>query len=106
MTRRLLDLIARYKKGIEAIPGLKVIDDPQLAINAFTSDEVDLLQAGSHMPKRGWLPSFLQEPKGMHLMLSLIHEQACDKWLEDLRWAVEEQRAAAPGSEKKVDVVY
>lgn len=106
VTRRLLDLIARYKKGIEAIPGLKVIDDPQLAIIAFTSDEVDLLQVGSHMPKRGWLPSFLQKPKGMHLMLSLIHEQACDKWLEDLRWAVDQQRAAAPGSQKKVDVVY
>lgn len=106
MTRRLLDLIARYKEGIEAIPGLKVIDDPQLAIIAFTSDEVDLLQAGNRMPRRGWLPSFLQEPKGMHLMLSLIHEQACDKWLEDLRDAVEEQRAADPGTEKKVDVVY
>ncbi|MEO4044241.1 aminotransferase class I/II-fold pyridoxal phosphate-dependent enzyme [Hoeflea sp. CAU 1731] len=44
VTRRLLDLIARYKEGIEAIPGLKVIDDPQLAIIAFTSDEVDLLE--------------------------------------------------------------
>jgi len=106
VTRRLLALIDRYKKGIEAIPGLRVIADPQLAIIAFTSDEVDLLQAGNRMAQRGWLPSFLQKPRGMHLMLSLIHEKACDQWLADLRWAVDEQRAAEPGTESKVDVVY
>ena len=39
-------------------------------------------------------------------MMSLIHEQACDQWLEDLRWAVEEEREASPGAREKVDVVY
>lgn len=106
VTTQLLDLVGRYRTGIEAIPGLRILGDPQLSILAITSDDMDLTQAGARMPERGWLSSYLQKPKGMHLMLSLIHERAVDDWLRDLRWAVDQQRSVAPGSERNVQAVY
>lgn len=103
---RLMDLVDRYKQGIEAIPGLRIVGKPHLSIISLTSDEVDMLQAGERMRQFGWLPGFINRPKGMHLMLSRIHEPACDPWLKDLRTCVERQRAAASEPGAKVQVVY
>lgn len=106
VTQNLLNLVDRYKAGIGAIPGLRVLADPPLSIITCTSDEIDLVEAGSRLTERGWLPGFLQKPRGMHLMLSMIHEPACDKWLADLRWAVEQHKASQGGAEKKVEISY
>jgi glutamate/tyrosine decarboxylase-like PLP-dependent enzyme len=106
VNQRLLELVTRYRKGIESIPGLRIVADPQLSILALTSDEVDLLQAGERLRERGWLPGFIKKPKGMHLMLSLVHEFSCDDWLADLRWAVDAQRADDEQSGRDVKVEY
>jgi glutamate/tyrosine decarboxylase-like PLP-dependent enzyme len=106
VNQRLFALVDRYREGIESIPGLRVIADPQLSILSFTSDEVNLHQAGERMRERGWLPGFIKRPTGMHLMLSLIHEQSCEDWLSDLRWAVDAERNAQQSLKAKVTVEY
>ncbi|GAB5468153.1 MAG: aminotransferase class V-fold PLP-dependent enzyme [Rhodospirillales bacterium] len=91
---RLAAMTDRYVAGIEAIPGLKMIADPDLSIINYGSDEVDMFQVAEALSERGWLPGLTREPKGLHAMMSLLHEPACDPFLADLRRAVESVRGA------------
>jgi glutamate/tyrosine decarboxylase-like PLP-dependent enzyme len=106
VTRRLLELVARYRAGIEAIPGLQVNGSPHLSILSFTHDRADMHQVGERMRVRGWLPGLVKEPRSMHLMLSLIHEPACDAYLADLRACVDEVRRGTEAATDEVRVTY
>jgi glutamate/tyrosine decarboxylase-like PLP-dependent enzyme len=87
--RRIMALVARYRRGIEAI-GLKVIGNPELSILCFTSDTVDMMAVGAAMARRGWLPGHTRQPPSMHIMISMLHEGCCDEYLADLRASVAE----------------
>ncbi|MDF1737041.1 MAG: pyridoxal-dependent decarboxylase [Minwuia sp.] len=94
-----------YAVGIRAIPGLKLHAEPDLTILNFGSDDVDMFQVAERMAERGWLPGLTQQPRGMHLMLSMLHAPARPAWLSDLADAVEGARESgdangAPGSLK------
>ncbi|HEY3181069.1 MAG TPA: aspartate aminotransferase family protein [Casimicrobiaceae bacterium] len=90
--RDIMELVARYRRGIEAI-GLTVVGAPELSILCFTSTDVDMLQVGEAMTQRGWLPGLVREPRAMHLMLSMLHAGACDDYLRDLRESVTQVRS-------------
>jgi glutamate/tyrosine decarboxylase-like PLP-dependent enzyme len=102
--RQIMDVVARYRSGIEAI-GLRVVGDPELSILCFTSDEVDMMDVGAAMAERGWLPGHAREPRSMHLMLSMLHAPACDDYLADLRAAVAQVRAPS-AAKMKIDATY
>jgi sphinganine-1-phosphate aldolase len=90
--RNIMDVVTRYRRGIEAI-GLTVVGAPELSILCFTSSEVDMLRVGEAMAQREWLPGLVREPHAMHLMLSMLHADACDDYLRDLRDAVAQVRS-------------
>ena len=84
---QIMEVVARYRHGIEAM-GFEVIGNPELSILAFTSPVVDMLEVGAAMNTRGWLAGLLRQPHAMHLMLSMLHAQACDDYLGDLNASV------------------
>lgn len=90
----LMSFIDRYRAGVEAIPGLKVIGDPHVAVVAFTGDDIDLFRVAETMSANGWLPGLLKEPKAIHRLMSLVHEPVLDEYLSDLRDAVASVRAS------------
>ena len=45
------------------------------------------------MTRRGWVPGLVRRPPGLHLMLSLLHEQAREHYLADLAAATAEAPA-------------
>jgi sphinganine-1-phosphate aldolase len=94
IARRIMALVADYRRGIEGI-GLRVVADPELSILCFTADDVDMLKVAERMGARGWLPGVVREPRSMHLMLSLLHEPALPDYLRDLRECVSEVRSGA-----------
>lgn len=106
VTRRLLELVARYRAGIEAIPGLRINGAPHLSILSFTHDTADMHQVGERMRARGWLPGLVKKPRSMHLMLSLIHEPACEAYLADLRASVDEVALGTGTAPDEVRVTY
>ena len=106
VTRRLLELVARYRAGIEAIPGLRINGSPPLSILSFTHDTADMHQVGERMRARGWLPGLVKKPRSMHLMLSLIHEPACEAYLADLRASVDEVALGTGTATDEVRVTY
>ena len=89
------DLISNaqaYADGIRAIPGLKLHAEPDLTIISFGSDDVDIFRVAEDMAVKGWLPGLTQQPKGMHLMLSMLHAPARPAWLSDLAGVMETVR--------------
>jgi glutamate/tyrosine decarboxylase-like PLP-dependent enzyme len=92
--RRLGAMTDAYCQGIAAIPGLYMIARPDLSIINFGARDLDIFAVSEAMARRGWLPGLTRTPKGMHAMMSLLHEPAREDYLAHLREAVAEVRAA------------
>ncbi len=105
-TRRILKTGQEIRKGIEAIPELRVLGDP-LWIIAFTSDELNIYQVLDRMAHHGWNLSGLQFPPAVHIAVTLRHTQpgVADRFLEDLRESVEYVKAH-PEAKGKMAPVY
>ncbi len=88
IARDLMGFIDEYKRGIEAIDGLKVLGRPHLSIVAYGSDEFDVFRVAEVMAEKGWLPGLLQRPKAIHRMMSMVHAPSLDEYLADLRAAI------------------
>jgi glutamate/tyrosine decarboxylase-like PLP-dependent enzyme len=102
---RLLRLVRAYADGIRAIDGLHLWGEPDLSILSFGSDQIDIFAAAERMGERGWLPGLTQRPRGMHLMLSMLHEPARQDYLADLAAAVAEVKAGT-GAPAKIQASY
>jgi glutamate/tyrosine decarboxylase-like PLP-dependent enzyme len=88
VARRIMAMIGRYKDGIRAVPGLHVLGEPHLSIVAFGSTGFDIFRVSEVMAAKGWVPGLVQEPRAIHRMMSLIHADSMDEYLDDLRAAV------------------
>lgn len=77
------------RAGIESIPGLKIIGDPNASLLAFGSDEVDIFAVGDELNLKGWHFDRQQKPASLHLTVSQIHQHVVEEFLSDLTAAVE-----------------
>jgi glutamate/tyrosine decarboxylase-like PLP-dependent enzyme len=94
---RLMALRDRYIEGIRAIPGWELVAPPDLSLMAFRAPDLDMMHIADGMRARGWLPGMISQPPGLHLMLSMLHEQALEPYLSDLRALSAAQRASPAG---------
>ena len=106
IARDLMDFIDAYKRGIEGIAGLKVLGHPDLSIVAYGSDEFDIFRVAEPMAGQGWLPGLLQNPKGIHRMMSMIHAPSLNEYLDSLRMAVDSVRAQGAGTVSGIKASY
>jgi glutamate/tyrosine decarboxylase-like PLP-dependent enzyme len=80
----------RFKAGIEAIPGLRVLGDPVMTLFGYTSDTLDLFAIAKGLTERGWLVFPDEWPvKAIRFMQSPGHEPYIDRYLADLREVAE-----------------
>lgn len=81
--------------GIEAIPGLKLLVAPQGPLLAYGSadPDVNIFAVGDQMDAKGWSINRLQNPDGLHAMVTAQHLEVVDSYLADLRLAVDTVRA-------------
>lgn len=84
IAEKIMTMRNEYIAGIQAIPGYRLIADPDLAILAFHNPDIDMAQVAALMLESGWLPNMTQKPMGLHLMLSLLHDAARTQYLSDL----------------------
>ncbi|NTU81462.1 MAG: aminotransferase class V-fold PLP-dependent enzyme, partial [Chloroflexales bacterium] len=105
-TGRILETAAAIRRGIEAIPGLRVLGDP-LWVIAFASPQLNIFQVLELMGRRGWSLNGLHRPPAIHLAVTLRHAQpgVAGRFLSDLREAVAEVRAR-PGEQGGMAPVY
>lgn len=92
--RRILETGATIRRGVEAIPELRVLGDP-LWVIAFMSPVVNIYRVMDAMTARGWSLNGLHRPSAVHLAVTLRHAQpgVAERFLTDLRAAVDEARA-------------
>lgn len=79
----------RLRRGIEAIPELRIWGDPVMSVMAFGSESIDIAAVGDGMDERGWHLDRQTGPDALHLMISPAHAAVVDPFLADLREAVE-----------------
>jgi glutamate/tyrosine decarboxylase-like PLP-dependent enzyme len=100
-TRRILDARRRITEGVEAF-GLRVFGDPKLALISFGAaegDDLSIFGVWKGMHDRGWFSGIVQNPDGIHLMLSPSHDEVVETYLKDLGEAVAEARGGDQGEE-------
>ena len=105
--RRILETGAKVRDGIAAIPGVRVLGDPLWVIAFATEEGVDVFGVMENMSGRGWSLNGLQRPAAVHIAITLRHTLpgVADRFLADLRAAVEEVRAN-PGVSSGLAPVY
>lgn len=88
-TRKILETATLIKRGLAAIPELRILGDP-LWVIAFTSDELDIYRVLEAMTHRGWNLNGLHKPAAVHLAVTLRQAQSgvAERFLADLREAV------------------
>jgi glutamate/tyrosine decarboxylase-like PLP-dependent enzyme len=93
-TRRILETAAVIKRGIQAIPGLRVLGDP-LWVIAFAADDLDIYRVLDAMTQRRWSLNGLHHPPAVHLCVTLPHTQAgvAERFLADLADSIAHVRA-------------
>ena len=80
----------RLHAGINAMPELCVLGDPAGPLLAYGAREkaVNMFAVGDQMEQRGWHINRLQNPDGLHAMITARHLEVVDDYLSDLREAV------------------
>jgi glutamate/tyrosine decarboxylase-like PLP-dependent enzyme len=88
--RRLMD-------GVNAIPGLRVIGQPDASVFSLGAEGFDIYAVGDAMDARGWHIDRQQLPPKLHLVVTPAHEPVADVFLADLAAAAESvAREGAP----------
>ncbi|MEM6270000.1 MAG: aspartate aminotransferase family protein [Bacteroidota bacterium] len=80
------------KAGIEAVPELQVLGDPDMSLIAFGSEQLDIYALGDELNLMGWHFDRQQFPASLHLTVSQVHYGLVDEFLADLQVAVQKAR--------------
>ena len=89
------------RDGIEAIPELHLLGDPQMTLLSFTSSEVSIFHIIDEMQAKGWYiqPSFSFDnvAANIHLSINLSNVGKTDQFAADLRQSVAGARQLPSG---------
>lgn len=87
IAREVMDTVDVLRRGIDAIPGLCVLGDPEMSVLAIGSESLDVYEIGDEMTARGWHLDRQQRPASLHLTVNRAHVGGAPRFLEDLRAA-------------------
>ncbi|MCU1600729.1 MAG: Pyridoxal-dependent decarboxylase [Frankiales bacterium] len=93
----------RLVEGVGKVEGLRVLGEPEMALVAVASDEVDVFVLCDEMNARGWYVQpqlgYRGLPASMHLTLTASSDAVVDDLLVDLAVCVEASRGVVAGDE-------
>ncbi len=70
--------------GINAIPGLKVLSNPEMSVFAIASNKLDIYELADELSLRGWHLDRQHFPPSLHVTVNYVHAQVADDFLKDL----------------------
>lgn len=103
ITEAVMKTTLKIRQGIEAIPGLKVLSNPEMSVMAIASDRLNIYEIADELAERGWHIDRQQFPPSLHLTVNYAHTAVADEFLQDLAQAA--ARARRPGLRKARDAV-
>jgi glutamate/tyrosine decarboxylase-like PLP-dependent enzyme len=99
VNRRILEARERIREGIGRV-GLRFWGKPEMGVFAYGSPEVDIPAVGRELSGEGWLVGYLQQPPGIHLMITAVHGPSADAYVDAVCRAVGKVGKGAAGVEK------
>src|SRR5262249_20790416 len=96
------EAVTRIRAGVENLPGLRLLGDPDSTLLAFTAadDGFDLFTLADEMKVRGWYvqPQFAHgvSPLNLHLTITAANHGSETEFLADLAASVAAAREAGP----------
>ncbi|WKB54420.1 pyridoxal phosphate-dependent decarboxylase family protein [Eleftheria terrae] len=90
VARRVMDTRDRYVRGLQALPGVRVLGQPPLSVLAYTADRLDVHALGDGLEARGWYVSRLSAPPALHMTVTPAHAQAVEAYLQDVQALLEQ----------------
>ncbi len=98
LARVIMDTTAALIDGINGIPKLKMLGDPDMSVFAFTSDSLEIHAVADVLDEAGWHPDRQQLPPSLHCMVTPAHKDVVGPFLTDLQRAVGHVATNAPAS--------
>lgn len=101
LAKVILETTQRLRAGIDAIPGLQVLGNPDASLLAFGAQELDIMAVGDVMDDKGWHLDRQRNPAALHMMVTPNHAKIVAQFLADLREA-----AVTCGTSRGVEARY
>ncbi len=89
------EAVEKLKAGITAIDGLRILGNPQGPLLAYGSSDskLNIYAVADQLERAGWNINRVQNPDGIHCMVTAKHLHVTDEYLADLAQAVAAVRA-------------
>jgi glutamate/tyrosine decarboxylase-like PLP-dependent enzyme len=101
LTRSALEATEALIAGLRALPGARVLGEPEATLVAFTFDDADAFAVGDGLARRGWVLDQQQPPPSLHCTVNAAHGPVIPELLADLRAVlVDVRRSAASASQR------
>jgi sphinganine-1-phosphate aldolase len=95
------DIVQEIKEGIEKIPELYMMAEPEMTLLSFSSNQVSVFHIIDEMNLKGWYVqpalSFDNIPACIHLSVTLSNAGHSDAFIKDLKASVEKAKKLPPG---------
>jgi sphinganine-1-phosphate aldolase len=88
LTDTVMKTARQMQAGVAAIPGLKVLGEPEMSVFAIGSNRLNIYEVGDEMGLRGWHLDRQQFPPSLHVTVNYAHSQVADAFLTDLSQSV------------------
>jgi glutamate/tyrosine decarboxylase-like PLP-dependent enzyme len=100
IARTVMETTLYLQTGINAIPGLNVLSDPEMSVFAIGSETLDVYQLADELELRGWHLDRQHFPACLHMTVNYMHAAFREEFLNDLAVCAEIVRK--PGARKTV----
>ncbi len=84
LARTIMETARALMNGVDSVPGLHVMGQPDMSVFAFTSDSLDVYAVADAMDARGWNMDRQQKPPSLHIMVTPAHQGIVPQFLSDL----------------------
>ena len=92
IAQEVMNTTLRIRSGIEGIPSLKIIGNPQMSVLAFTSKSGNIFNIGDALHRKGWDLDRLQFPDALHLTVTRLNVGMEEEFLKDLAEVLGEEQ--------------
>jgi glutamate/tyrosine decarboxylase-like PLP-dependent enzyme len=92
LTDKVMKTAIKIREGVAAIPGLRIVSNPDMSLMAIASDQINIYEVGDEMTVRGWHLDRQQFPPCLHLTVTPAHAASADEFLRDLAASVAKVR--------------
>ncbi len=88
LTKAVMEAVQKIRAGVETIPGVEILGDPDASIVALASRRHDIYEIADEMEIRGWHMDRQHRPPSLHLTIMPGHAAVVDQFLADLEASV------------------